>query len=202
MGNKMSLEEELINLRLTSKQMVRGSKKCEKNETIAKNKLKEAIKAGNVEGARIYAQNAIREKNQALNCLRLSSRIDAVASRLDSAVRMKSVNKSMEGVVKGMSSALKSMDVEKISKTMDKFETQFEDMDVRAGYMENAMSDSTALGTPQEQVDELIHMVADEAGLELGNVLDDAGAVGTAVPEAQKEPAQADLAGRLSALRK
>lgn len=91
MGNKVSLENELINLRLTSKQQQRGALKCTKNENAAKAKLREAIKAGNIEGARIYGQNAIREKNQALNCLRLSSRIDAVASRLETAIRMKQV---------------------------------------------------------------------------------------------------------------
>lgn len=117
------------------------------------------------------------------------------------------VNKSMEGVVKGMGSALKAMDVERISRTMDRFEQQFEDMDVRAGYMENAMSDSTAQSTPQEQVDDLIQMVADEAGLELGEQLDDAGPVSSKVP-AKPEAAQADaegedeLANRLAALRK
>lgn len=91
MGNRVSLEDELINLRLTSKQQQRSALKCNKNEAAAKAKLREAIKAGNIEGARIYGQNAIREKNQALNCLRLSSRIDAVASRLETAIRMKQV---------------------------------------------------------------------------------------------------------------
>ena len=91
MGNKVSLENELVNLRLTSKQMQRSAIKCTKNETAAKAKLREAIKAGNIEGARIYGQNAIREKNQSLNCLRLSSRIDAVGSRLETAIRMKQV---------------------------------------------------------------------------------------------------------------
>jgi charged multivesicular body protein 1 len=46
------------------------SKKCEKNEKAQKLKLKQAIEKGNMEGAKIYAQNAIREKNQALNYLR------------------------------------------------------------------------------------------------------------------------------------
>ena len=40
MGNKISLEEELVNLKITSKQMQRASKKCEKNEKAAVNKLK------------------------------------------------------------------------------------------------------------------------------------------------------------------
>jgi charged multivesicular body protein 1 len=54
--------------------------------------VSQAIEKGNIEGARIYAQNAIREKNQALNYLRLASRIDAVSSRLEVAVRMKTVS--------------------------------------------------------------------------------------------------------------
>ena len=40
MGNKVSLEDELVNLRITSKQMQRSAKKCEKNEKAAIEKLK------------------------------------------------------------------------------------------------------------------------------------------------------------------
>lgn len=40
MGNKISLEDEMINLKITSKQMVRASKKCEKNEKSNIEKLK------------------------------------------------------------------------------------------------------------------------------------------------------------------
>ena len=50
---------------------------------------------------------------------------------------------------------------------MDKFETQFEDLDVATGYYENATSSATAVGTPQDDVDRLIGQVADEAGVEL-----------------------------------
>jgi len=44
MGNKISLEDEMINLKITSKQMVRSSKKCEKNEKAAITKLKKVSK--------------------------------------------------------------------------------------------------------------------------------------------------------------
>ena len=50
---------------------------------------------------------------------------------------------------------------------MDKFESQFEDLDVATGYYENATSSATATGTPQEDVDRLMNQVADEAGLEM-----------------------------------
>ena len=132
----------------------------------------------------------------------MSSRIDAVAQRLETAIRTKDMSKSMGKVVKGMSGALKSMDVEKISKTMDDFEKQFEDMDVRAGYMENAMNNSTASATPEDQVDGLISQIADEHQLDVSFALDDAGAVGTAVPAAPVADKPESLAGRLDALKR
>jgi len=40
MGNRVSLEDEMINLRMVSKTMQRSSKKCEKSEKAALEKLK------------------------------------------------------------------------------------------------------------------------------------------------------------------
>jgi charged multivesicular body protein 1 len=91
-----------------------ASKKCEKNRAKQLKDVQKAIKQGNKEGAQIYAQNAIREKTQALNYLRLSSRVDAVASRLETAIRTKQISASMQGVVKGMGNALASMDPVKV----------------------------------------------------------------------------------------
>ncbi|XDA70214.1 hypothetical protein R6Z07F_000590 [Ovis aries] len=41
-----------------------------------------------MEVARIHAENAIRQKNQAVNFLRMSARVDAVAARVQTAVTM------------------------------------------------------------------------------------------------------------------
>ena len=51
----------------------------------------QAITKGNMEGARIHGENAIRQKNQALNFRRMSARVDAVASRVQTAVTTKQV---------------------------------------------------------------------------------------------------------------
>ena len=47
---------------------------------------------GSVESARIYAENAIRKKNESLNYLRMASKVDAVASRTQSAMAMQGVS--------------------------------------------------------------------------------------------------------------
>ncbi|KAJ3180771.1 Charged multivesicular body protein 1a [Irineochytrium annulatum] len=161
------MAQHLFQLKFTAKQLEREAKKAAKDEKTEKDKLKKAIQQNNAEGAKIYASNAIRKKNESLNFLRLASRIDAVASRVQTAVTMRKMTQSMAGVVKGMEKAMASMNLEQISMVMDKFESQFEDLDVQTGYMESSMSQTTAMTTPQDQVEELIHKVADENGLEL-----------------------------------
>ncbi|KAI9301020.1 Snf7 family [Cunninghamella echinulata] len=165
------LEKNLFQLKFTAKQLNKQSKRCQKDEQLEKTKLKKAIQDGNMEGARIYASNAIRKKNEALNLLRLSSRIDAVASRVQTAVTMRKVTASMASVVKGMDKAMESMNLEKISMVMDKFESQFEDLDVQTEYMEGAMAGTTTMTTPQNEVETLMHQVADEHGLEMNQEL-------------------------------
>ena len=163
----------------------------------------QAIQQGNYEGARIYGQDAIREKNQALNHLKMASRIDACSSLIETAVRMGQVTEGMKGVVKGMDKGLASMDITKISKLMDKFEAQFEDLDVKTQYMEGTMNATTATSTPAEQVDELISKVADANNLELGEAFAQAGPVGKKTPQVQEaaKPVEDDLEARLANLR-
>lgn len=54
-----------------------------------------------------------------------------------------------------------------ISVVMDKFESQFADLDVQTSYMEDTMSSTTAVSTPQDQIDQLLKRTAEEANIEL-----------------------------------
>ncbi|EJD48550.1 vacuolar assembly protein DID2 [Auricularia subglabra TFB-10046 SS5] len=198
------MEKTLFQLKFTAKSLARQAKKAQRDETAERNKLKKALQQGNTEGARIYASNAIRKKNEALNLLRLGSRIDAVASRVETAVTMRQVTGNMTAVVKGMDKAMESMNLERISLVMDKFETQFSDLDVQTAYMENAVSSTTATSTPQDQVELLMQQVADENKIELQHDLAQ-GEVDQLPELSAKEKAIGDedaaLAQRLRALR-
>ncbi|BGP29494.1 hypothetical protein JCM10296v2_001233 [Rhodotorula toruloides] len=199
------LEKSLFQLKFTTKQLQKQSRKASKDETTEKAKLKKALQQGNTEGARIYASNAIRKKNESLNLLRLSSRIDAVASRVETAVTMRQVTGSMAAVVKNMDRAMQDMNLERISAVMDKFESQFEDMDVQTGYLEGTLSSDTAIAAPSDQIDLLMSQVADEAGLEVAHELQGKSTDKVPVLEEQKQAVTEEqedaLAQRLRALR-
>ena len=108
-------------------------------------------------------------------------------------------------VVKALDKAVNTMDLQKISAVMEKFESQFEDMDVRTSVMEDAMGSATTLTTPRDQVDLLIQQVADEAGLEITDQLANAGSIPSAIgtPSASVAASANDdqLSRRLAALR-
>ncbi|KAJ8515349.1 hypothetical protein ONZ45_g7237 [Pleurotus djamor] len=199
-----NLEKTLFQLKFTAKTLSRQAKKAQKDENTEKSRLKKALQQGNNDGARIYAANAIRKKSEALNLLRLSSRIDAVASRVETAVTMRQVTGNMTSVVRGMDQAMNSMNLERISLVMDKFETQFADMDVQTSYMEDAMSATTAVSTPQDQIDQLMRQTAEEANIELQHDLqskDLAAVPDLAAPKEKVGEEDDKLAERLRALR-
>lgn len=100
-----------------------------------------------------------------------------------------------------MDSAMKSMNLEKISTLMDKFEKEFEDLDVQTSVMEGAMSQTTATNIPTDSVDVLMKQAADEAGIELSHELPSAATntIGTAQQVATSE--QDELSQRLARLR-
>ncbi|ORC92018.1 charged multivesicular body protein 1 [Trypanosoma theileri] len=160
-------------LKFVAKQFAKNATRCEKEQKQEMAKCKRAMEKGNMDGARIFAQNSIRKKNESLNHLRLAARMDAVVSRLDTAVKMKMVTKGMGQMVKGMDKVLNSMNPEAISTLMDKFEKQFETMDVTSEYMENAIGQTTATSMPEDEVNTLMAQVADEHGLDIKEHLND-----------------------------
>ena len=83
---------------------------------------------------------------------------------------------------------------------MDRFETQFEDLDVATGYYENATSSATATATPQEDVDKLMNQVADEAGVELSQEMNSA-TPAQQIQQPAEEEREDKLGERLRALR-
>jgi charged multivesicular body protein 1 len=80
---------------------------------------------------------------------------------------------------------------------MDKFESQFEDLDVQSQYMEKSISNTTTQATPQDEVERLMHQVADEHGLELKLE----GAVPASAITAAASSEQDELNERLAKLR-
>merc|ERR1712070_972406 len=142
-------------LKLQSKQMQRMASKAEKNVGKEKAKVAKAVKEGNSEGARLYAENAISQKTSQMNYLRMASKVDATAGKLEQAVAMNQVSQQMLKITQKLQPSMNSMDSTKVGMDMEKFGEVFEELDVRVEMTSSALGGATVNMTPQEQVDSL-----------------------------------------------
>uniref|UniRef100_A0A3Q0KG83 Charged multivesicular body protein 1a n=1 Tax=Schistosoma mansoni TaxID=6183 RepID=A0A3Q0KG83_SCHMA len=178
-GNRTDkLQDSLIQLRIAAKQVMRFSEKAARESEVQKQKLKKALTSGNIECGRIYAENAIRKQKESTNYLRMASRFDAVQSRVQTALTMNQVVKNIGAVSNELEKAMRTMDLEKLEKVMSKFESQFEDLDIRSLTMENSMRNIFTLSAPEDEINSLIKQVAEENSLEVSHAIADAPVVG------------------------
>ena len=74
-GSQPSMEDTLFELKFSSKQLAKLSKKAEKDQKKEEAKVRKAIASKNVELARIHAETAIRKKNESLNYLSMFAHV-------------------------------------------------------------------------------------------------------------------------------
>jgi charged multivesicular body protein 1 len=103
MGNKIEKKPEIkqspsdqmfdmiFEFKSIAKQMKRESAKADNQERQSILKVKEAIEKNLPEAAKMHATDAIRKKNEARRYLILSSKLDAVYSRLQAAYNTQKV---------------------------------------------------------------------------------------------------------------
>ncbi|KAF8821126.1 SNF7 family protein [Cardiosporidium cionae] len=172
MGQKQSLGDVIFDMKIKSKEMQKFATKCTKEERAEKLKVKKALEANNVDSAQLYAQNAIRKRHESLNCLKLSSKLDTVATQLETADRSQSMNKSLCQAVPSLSKAMNTLNIEKLSESMVEFEKVLEDLDVRSEYVANTVDATAASTTPPDQVKKLIAEVAEEHALDVSRLVE------------------------------
>lgn len=144
-----------------------------KESESSKKKVKAALMKNDLELAKIHAESAIRQKNTARNFERLASRVEAVGARVKTAGAVNSLNMNMTQVTRAMNTVLNSMNPEKIANVLDKFEEQNETLDVRTDFMDQAISNTVAGATPQDEVSLLLQAAGEEVGLDVKGALDD-----------------------------
>jgi len=162
-------------MKMTSKHVGRQSSKCLKMQATEERKAKDALGKGNIAGARIFAENAIRNKNQAFSYMKLQSQLDAVASKVQAQEIRAQVANDMSSVTQALDMALGTMDVSQLAHTMEKFVGQSEDMDLQTKFMDSAIGESTTASTPQTEVDGLLSRINDEHQLNQQHLIDGQG---------------------------
>jgi charged multivesicular body protein 1 len=163
----------LFEFKMMAKNLQKQSVKAVQEEKFSVMKVKEAIERNNIETAKIHATDAIRKKNESRRLLILSSKIDAVHSRLQNAYQTSKLTEGMQTLTRQMNSALGSMDLVQVNETMKGFENMFDNLDVNAEFMDRVMDNVNAGTADESGVKDLIGQVATEFNIKLESEFSD-----------------------------
>lgn len=184
MGSRTSkLENTYLNLKLATGRMRREAKKRESEEKKSLAKVKQYLREGKVDVAKIHAENAIRQRNEAINFLTLASRLDGVQARVKEAMAAQMMTKQMQQVVKGMHTALNSLNVDKVSSIMTSFEEKSMDIEVVTKGISNGIATTVSGMNPETETNELLQQAGEAVGLDYLRTLEE----GTPVPIGLKQ---------------
>lgn len=158
--------DSVFNLRFQSKSLVRMSAVHLKRATDYKVKAKRELEYDRSEHARIHAENYHMEMKASVDSLRMSSRLTAIANRVDQAIQMGEVSVDMSNMVKKLGKCVTS-DAIKVCTVMDQFERVFIKMDVVEDVFEKRVFDSVINPTvSDEQTQELVVRLQEETEAE------------------------------------
>ena len=165
--------DKIFEFKMMAKQFAKESKKAENEHKKFLAKTKSLIEKGNYEQARVAAADAIRKKNEINRYQVLSSKIDGVAQRLQSAMQTRQLTEQMTQLTNLMSGqANKISDIVEITDTLDKFEKMFDDMDVHSNMINEVMNNVNAGTINDDEVNLLVNQVAEANGMKVMDSLD------------------------------
>jgi len=88
-----------MDLKMTSRQLERQSVKLEGGEKAELTKIKTALDKGQMENAKVFAENVIRNRKEAINLRRFGVKMGALSAKLESAHRTQEMSKQISNSV-------------------------------------------------------------------------------------------------------
>ena len=179
----------MFEFKMMGKQMAKEAKKSENQNKNLIKKVKDCIAKGDYEQAKVAASDAIRQKNQVRRYRVLSSKIDTIAQRLQSAYQNQRLTEQMQSLTQQMVGAGNMMDLVKMTETMANFEKLFDDLDVNSNMMDQVFDNVNAGTVNEGEVNQLIAQVAQQNGMKLSEDFDNVqiGEGGIAEPNQQEQ---------------
>ena len=179
----------MFEFKMMGKSMAKEAKKSENQNKALIKKVKDCIARGDYEQAKVAAGDAIRQKNQVRRYRVLSSKIDTIAQRLQSAYQNQQLTEKMQSLTQQMVGAGNMMDLVKMTETMANFEKLFDDLDVNSAMMDQVFDNVNAGTVNEGEVNQLIAQVAQQNGMKLSEDFDNVqiGEGGISEPNQQEQ---------------
>lgn len=157
----------IVDMRMQQKHLLKMSAKAQSEEKLYQRKTTKQLEKRNTALAMVEAENAVRKHHEAIKYAQMASRLDAVRARVEQAQNDFALLRNISKVTKSMDMALKSCSVAQVTAVMEKFEANFDTMDVQTETVKQGMVATTATMAPQGEVEKLMAALAVEHAINL-----------------------------------
>ena len=139
-----------------------------------------------MENAKVFAENVIRNRKEAINLRRFGVKMGALSAKLESAHRTQEMSKQISQSVPLLQKAMKQMDSIGVAGSIGDFEKVFEDLDVKTGDINQAMDNIYSTSIDNGEVMDLLNQMKDQQTMEAGGQIN-AGSGAIANPNANAQ---------------
>eukprot|EP01017_Pseudomicrothorax_dubius_P010830 TRINITY_DN1392_c0_g1_i2.p1 TRINITY_DN1392_c0_g1~~TRINITY_DN1392_c0_g1_i2.p1 ORF type:complete len:166 (-),score=58.12 TRINITY_DN1392_c0_g1_i2:368-865(-) len=134
----------MFQMKMTSKQFERESKKAEADKKKEMAKAREALKKGNEEGARLFLANAGRKQQEASNLLKMSHKMEAIASQIKGSQNQVALMESLNKLTPFLNQQANTISIEKVYTNMNDFQKAMDDLTISAQLIDATMNKNLA----------------------------------------------------------
>jgi len=185
LGTSKSARDHIINLKLTVRRLERAQRKLERDESKMQLKLKQAIQRGDLESARLFATDIVRNRKWELGYQKLISRINGLIFKLERADTAANMAAEMHGVAAALRAANAQLQIPDIDRVVQEMEQAVDGIETSTDAIETGIDDLLVSDTDPTEVNRLIEQTAAELGVSTQAGLPTVGVVETDDLEAE-----------------
>lgn len=165
LGTKKSPRDHIINLRLTVRRLERAQRKLSRDESKMQLKMKQNIQRGDLESARLFATDIVRNRRWEFGYQKLVSRMNGLIFKLERADTAASMAAEMHGIASALRTANAQLQIPDLDRVIQDMESSIDGIEESTGTIEDGIDDLLIADTDPAEVDRLIEQTAAELGV-------------------------------------
>lgn len=163
-----SNRDHILNLKVVSRRLERSKKKLENKERKNERKIRTSIQKGDMESARMYANETVRNRKAARGYQSLVNKIDGLVFKMERAEAIQSIAGEMRGVANSLANINTQLNLPEIDNLVGNMQETLESIDDTSEIIEDGMDQIFETDTDEGEVDNLLQ----EYGVEVGMSMD------------------------------
>jgi len=184
---KNNVRSAAIKLKVFNKRLMRQTKKLEISAKLARDKVVNLRKQGDMDGSKFHARNYLQVKKQARVVEMFRTNLEGLLFKLEQANAVKDVSEIMTGIAQSLSALKSQLSVPQITELMSQIDIDMEEFAVTADIATEGMDNITIdTAVSDSDVSEVLGEIDVEIQVEMGAALPSA-ASDEKIAELEKE---------------